>query len=133
MKIHLSELWRLDGTIDRRPYFVLGVSLSLLKMYFDYLIATRLFGRTWTPFDAHLSAAPGMHGATRRISISTVQACAGDSGTSNELSNSIYSPCHGRACPGHPVHQRNAVPTQSGRPADRRAKRRRSSNGYGRA
>src|ERR1700722_2712935 len=37
-----------------------------------------------------VSAAPGMHGATRRISISTVQACAGDSGTSNELSNSIY-------------------------------------------
>jgi hypothetical protein len=51
MKIHLSDLWRLDGTIDRRPYFVLGVSLSLLKMYFDYLIAARLFGRTWTPVD----------------------------------------------------------------------------------
>src|ERR1700726_1912221 len=36
-----------------------------------------------------VSAAPGMQGATRRMSISTVQACAGDNGTSNELSNSI--------------------------------------------
>ena len=51
MKIHVSELWRLDGTIDRRSYFVLGVSLSLLKMCLDYLVATRLFGRTWTPVD----------------------------------------------------------------------------------
>ncbi len=51
MKIHISDLWRLDGTIDRRPYFVLGVSLSLLKMSVDYVVATRLFGRTWTPFD----------------------------------------------------------------------------------
>ena len=42
---------RLDGTIDRRPYFVLGVSLTLLKMGLDYLVATRLFGRDWTPFE----------------------------------------------------------------------------------
>ena len=35
------------------------------------------------------SAPPGMHGAMRRMSISTAHACAGGSGTSNELSNSI--------------------------------------------
>jgi hypothetical protein len=51
MKIRVSDLWRLDGTIDRGPYFILGVSLSLLKMSLDYLVATWLFGRTWTPFD----------------------------------------------------------------------------------
>ena len=51
MRIRVSDLWRLDGTIDRRPYFVLGVSLSLLKMSIDYLVVARLFGRTWTPFD----------------------------------------------------------------------------------
>ena len=41
----------LDGTIDRRTYFVLGISLTALKMSLDYLVATRLFGRTWTPID----------------------------------------------------------------------------------
>jgi hypothetical protein len=44
-------LWRLDGTIDRWPYFVLGALLMVLKMGLDFLIATRLFGRDWTPFD----------------------------------------------------------------------------------
>jgi uncharacterized membrane protein YhaH (DUF805 family) len=51
MRIRASDLWRLDGTIDRRPYFVLGVSLTLMKMGLDYLVATRLFGRDWTPFE----------------------------------------------------------------------------------
>jgi uncharacterized membrane protein YhaH (DUF805 family) len=51
MKVRLSDLWRLDGTIDRWPYFVLGTSLAVAKMGFDFLVATRLFGREWTPFD----------------------------------------------------------------------------------
>ena len=51
MKVHLSDLWRLDGTIDRWPYFVLGTSLAVVKMGLDFLVATRLFGREWTPFD----------------------------------------------------------------------------------
>jgi hypothetical protein len=51
MKVWLPELLRLDGTIDRRPYFVLGSSLGLLKMGLDRLVATRFFGRNWTPFD----------------------------------------------------------------------------------
>src|SRR4051812_14716279 len=56
MKIHISDLWRLDGTIDRGPFFSLGASLMLLKMDLDHLVATRIFGREWTPFDY---AAPG--------------------------------------------------------------------------
>src|SRR5215472_3238442 len=51
MRIRASDLWRLDGTIDRWPYFGLGVSLTLFKMGLDYLVATRFFGRDWTPFE----------------------------------------------------------------------------------
>jgi uncharacterized membrane protein YhaH (DUF805 family) len=51
MKVRVSDLWRLDGAIDRGPYFAIGVSLMLLKMGLDSLVATRLFGRDWTPFD----------------------------------------------------------------------------------
>src|SRR5947209_4765216 len=51
MKVRLSDLWRLDGTIDRWPYFVLGTSLAVVKMSLDFLMATRLFGREWTPFE----------------------------------------------------------------------------------
>jgi hypothetical protein len=51
MRFRASDLWRLDGTIDRWPYFAIGVSLTLVKMVLDYLVATRLFGRDWTPFD----------------------------------------------------------------------------------
>jgi hypothetical protein len=51
MRIRPSDLWRLDGTIDRWPYLAIGVSLTLAKIGLDYLIATRLFGRDWTPFE----------------------------------------------------------------------------------
>jgi hypothetical protein len=51
LRIRASDLWRLDGTVDRWPYFVLGVSLTFFKMGLDYLVATRLFGRDWTPFE----------------------------------------------------------------------------------
>ena len=51
MKIRVSDLWRLDGTIDRGPFFALGASLMLVKMGLDHHVATWLFGRDWTPFD----------------------------------------------------------------------------------
>src|SRR4051794_35951631 len=51
MKIRLTDLWRLDGTIDRGPYLTIGATLMLLKVVIDHVVATRLFGREWTPFD----------------------------------------------------------------------------------
>ena len=51
MRIRLSELSRLDGTIDRWPYFTLGAALGVLKMGIDFVVAAGLFKRTWTPFD----------------------------------------------------------------------------------
>jgi hypothetical protein len=51
MTVRLWELGRLDGTIDRWPYFTLGVSLGALKLGLDFTIAARLFQRSWTPFD----------------------------------------------------------------------------------
>ena len=51
MKVRLVDLWRLEGTIERWPYFVLGVSLAVVKIGLDLLVAIRLFGREWTPLD----------------------------------------------------------------------------------
>jgi hypothetical protein len=51
MKFRASDLWRLDGTIDRLPYFVLGTSLGILKIGLDFLVATRFFRREWSPFE----------------------------------------------------------------------------------
>ena len=51
MKFRISDLGRLDGTIDRGRYFVLGASLGVLKMVIDRFIATRFFTRAWDPFD----------------------------------------------------------------------------------
>jgi hypothetical protein len=51
MRIRLSDLGRLDGTIDRWPYFTLGAALGVLKMGIDFVVAAGLFKRTWTPFD----------------------------------------------------------------------------------
>ena len=51
MKVRLAELGRFDGTIDRRSYFALGVALGVLKLGLDYCVATRLFERSWSPFD----------------------------------------------------------------------------------
>lgn len=51
MKIRVSELWRLEGTIDRGPFFAMGASLMFLKMGLDHLVALHFFGRDWSPFD----------------------------------------------------------------------------------
>src|SRR4051794_19128091 len=50
MRIRVSELWRLDGTIDRGPYFAIGAGLMTFKVGLDYLLATRVFHREWSPF-----------------------------------------------------------------------------------
>src|SRR5262245_58587078 len=59
MRIRASDLWRMDGTIDRGPYFVLGTTLLFLKLGLDYLVATWLFGRIWTPFEYAVPAVMG--------------------------------------------------------------------------
>jgi uncharacterized membrane protein YhaH (DUF805 family) len=51
MKPRTFDLWRLDGTIDRVPYFALGVALSFIKMGLDYLVAVYLFGKDWSPLE----------------------------------------------------------------------------------
>ena len=51
MNLRISDLWRLDGAIDRWPYFTLGASLGALKMGLDFVVATWLFNRNWSPFE----------------------------------------------------------------------------------
>jgi uncharacterized membrane protein YhaH (DUF805 family) len=49
MKIRVSDLWRWDGTIDRGPYAVLGVSLMVLKYALDAWLTRALLGQPFTP------------------------------------------------------------------------------------
>src|SRR4051794_19037608 len=50
MNVKWKELWRWGGTIDRRSYLMIGTLLFGLKYLIDRTVATRLFGREWTPF-----------------------------------------------------------------------------------
>ncbi len=43
------NLLRFGGTISPRSYFLIGFLLSLLKQALDHLVASRVFGRPWSP------------------------------------------------------------------------------------
>jgi len=41
------DLWRWQGTIDRKSYAVVGCSLFILKYFLDKFVAFAVFGRPW--------------------------------------------------------------------------------------
>jgi len=41
--------WRFDGTTSPGRYFTIGCGLSPIKLALDHLVATRAFGRPWSP------------------------------------------------------------------------------------
>ena len=41
------EMWRWQGTIDRKTYAVAGCSAFVLKYFLDKFVAFRVFGRSW--------------------------------------------------------------------------------------
>jgi uncharacterized membrane protein YhaH (DUF805 family) len=51
MKISIRDLWRLDGVVDRGPYFLLGAMLMAVKFNLDRWLYAALLGRQWSPFD----------------------------------------------------------------------------------
>ena len=51
MKLCFSDLWRWDGTVDRRPYAIIGVLGFAIKHNLDRLVATALFHRRWDLFN----------------------------------------------------------------------------------
>ena len=51
MTIRASDLWRFDGKIERAPFAVLGVALSIVKYGIDFALVNALCGRTWTPLN----------------------------------------------------------------------------------
>lgn len=51
MSIRASDLWQLDGTIERGPYLILGLVLFALKHNLDRLFAHYAFGRPWELFN----------------------------------------------------------------------------------
>src|SRR5262249_49015989 len=56
--MHPAYLWRWDGSLDRLPYFLTGAILLALKHGLDWLTATFVFGRSWSPFDYFVLPAP---------------------------------------------------------------------------
>lgn len=47
MRIRLSDLWRLDGTIDRLPYLFWGVTLAIHKLIIDRFVIGSLTSGRW--------------------------------------------------------------------------------------
>jgi hypothetical protein len=60
MQVRASDLWTWGGTIDRLPYFLLGVSLLVLKQSLDWLTAHVLFQRSWGAFHYFVIPEPGI-------------------------------------------------------------------------
>ena len=50
MKVALSDLWRLDGTVGRGQYALIGCVLFAIKHNLDRFVATVLFDRKWDVF-----------------------------------------------------------------------------------
>lgn len=64
MKIHLSDLWRWDGTIGRGPYAFIGVLGFLIKHNLDRFVATLVFHRPWELFNYWISPVVAIHIST---------------------------------------------------------------------
>ena len=55
MKTRPAALWRWDGTLDRGPYAIIGLLLSIVKYGIDSFVVWNLCGRTWTPLNYWLA------------------------------------------------------------------------------
>src|SRR5882672_5338739 len=51
MRIKFADLWRLDGTVDRGTYALVGLAGFALKHNLDRLVATYVFHRPWELFN----------------------------------------------------------------------------------
>src|SRR5262249_56374917 len=51
MSVAISYPWRWEGTVDRRPFAILGIAMSIVKYAIDSLMVNLLCGRTWTPIN----------------------------------------------------------------------------------
>jgi hypothetical protein len=51
MHFQTSLLWSWHRTIDRLPYLLSGVLLFFVKFAIDWIIATQVFGQSWSPLN----------------------------------------------------------------------------------
>ena len=66
MRVHFSDLWRWDGTVDRGPYALIGLLGFAIKHNIDRFVATLVFNRKWGLFNywippttaAHITSLP---------------------------------------------------------------------------
>ncbi|CAN5906950.1 hypothetical protein BH23PLA1_BH23PLA1_37900 [soil metagenome] len=50
MPIRWRDFINWQGTLERRPFLVVGVGLSIVKYALDSMVAERIFGRPWSPY-----------------------------------------------------------------------------------
>jgi uncharacterized membrane protein YhaH (DUF805 family) len=50
LRLALADLWRLEGTVGRGTYALIGCALFAVKHNLDRFVATALFGRPWNIF-----------------------------------------------------------------------------------
>lgn len=55
-RVHPSDLWRLDGKLDRGPYLLLGFGLMAVKYNLERLVAGAAYGRQWSVLAHYLHA-----------------------------------------------------------------------------
>jgi len=51
VKVRAADLWRFDGSVDRAPFAITGIALSILKYGIDFFLVNLLCGRRWTPLN----------------------------------------------------------------------------------
>ena len=61
MKIHWSDLWRWDGTVDRGPYALFGIIGFALKHNLDRVVASVFFHRHWELFNYWIPPTQAVH------------------------------------------------------------------------
>ncbi len=51
MRLKFRDLWTWEGTLNRGPYAVIGVTAFAVKYVLDYAVASEVFGRPWSFFN----------------------------------------------------------------------------------
>jgi len=60
-RLHLSDLWRWDGTVDRGVYLTIGLTGFAVKHNLDRLVATYVFHQRWSLFNYWMPPTRAVH------------------------------------------------------------------------
>src|ERR1700744_1394865 len=75
MKTKFADLWRWDGTINRKNYVIWGTLLFAMKFNVDRMISSLLFGKSWSIFAyAHAELFDNLSSRIDRLHLGTLLA-----------------------------------------------------------